>query len=106
MTGPVVGPSYPDGMFVLIELFVKLLILPFKLVWELIELLAHGSHRSHRRHPARRAPQYSQPYVSRALQPSSRSKMTTDDWLKIVGLTAGILIVCVVLFVVVLVANS
>jgi hypothetical protein len=36
-------------MFILIGLLVKLLILPFKLIFELIELLAHAGHRSRRR---------------------------------------------------------
>jgi hypothetical protein len=46
-------------VFFLIEMLVKamiwLLVLPFKLAWELLELVAHSSHHSRRRrHPARR----------------------------------------------------
>jgi hypothetical protein len=36
-------------VFALVGLFVKLLMLPFKLIFELIELLAHAQHRNHRR---------------------------------------------------------
>lgn len=53
--GPLAVGPYPDRMFMLVSLFVKLLLLPFKLVWELIEALSHTSHRKHhRRRPHRR----------------------------------------------------
>jgi hypothetical protein len=39
----------PDAVFTLIGLSIKLLMLPFKLIFELMELLAHAQHRNRRR---------------------------------------------------------
>ena len=47
-------PEEASLMGALIWLFIKLIMLPFKLMFELIELLGHSGHRSRRRRRRRR----------------------------------------------------